>query len=106
MLHRRSGEARLYGELLWGLQMRQGGGWSELLMAMMRNGRKTGEEAALTEGRWLAGAVQARGRGSPFISVLMVPWMGRLDGGVAVASAWRSRVVSCTRALQGRSASQ
>jgi hypothetical protein len=55
MLHRRSGEVHLYGELLQGLEMRLGGGWSELLMATTRKGRKTGEEAVLTGGRWLVG---------------------------------------------------
>jgi hypothetical protein len=38
--------------------------------------------------------VRARGRGSPFISVLMVPWMGWLGIGLALASAWHNRVES------------
>jgi hypothetical protein len=54
MLCHRSGEVRLYGELLKGMQMRQDRGCSELSMVTARKGRKTGEEAALTRGRWLA----------------------------------------------------
>jgi hypothetical protein len=54
MMRRRFGEVCLYGELLRGLQTRQGGDWSELSTAMMRKGSKTGEEAALTRGKWLA----------------------------------------------------
>jgi hypothetical protein len=55
MMCRRSGEVRLYGELLQGLQMRQGEGWSELSTATVLKGRKIGEEATLTGGRRLAG---------------------------------------------------
>jgi hypothetical protein len=33
----------------------------------------------------------ARGRGSPFISALVVPRMGWLSIGVVLANAWRSR---------------
>jgi hypothetical protein len=55
MMCRRSGEVRLYGELLQGLQTRQGKGWSELSTATALKGRKIGEEATLTGGRRLVG---------------------------------------------------
>jgi hypothetical protein len=83
MLRRRSGEVHLYGELLWGLQMRQGRGWSELSMTTAQKGRKTGEEAALTGGRRLAGCGVGKRYGEPFYIRAHGAMEGQLGVGVA-----------------------
>jgi hypothetical protein len=100
MLRHRSGEVRLYGELLRGLQMRQDEGWSELSTVMARKGRKQGRRRRLLEEDGWRYAVLARGRGSPFIPALAVPRTGRLGVGVAFGAAEQSCARECRDAAR------